>query len=57
MFAPHLRKRLITGSIHQSCLTGRCAWPSVIAFAFRHFCRSMQGICRLALFGLDALAA
>jgi hypothetical protein len=57
MFAPHLRKRLITGSIHQSCLTGRCAWPSAIAFAFRHFCRSMQGICRLALFGLDALAA
>jgi hypothetical protein len=51
-----VRKRPINRGIQHSGLTGRCAGLGAIAFAFRQLCRSLQGICRLALFGLYALA-
>jgi hypothetical protein len=52
-----MRKRPINRGIHHLGSTGRCAGLGAIAFAFRQLCRSLQGICRLALFGLYPLAA
>jgi hypothetical protein len=51
-----MRKRPINRAIPRSGLTGHCAGLCAIAFVFRQLCRSLQGICRLALFGLYALA-
>jgi hypothetical protein len=49
-----MRKRPINRAIARSG-NGHCAGLCAIAFVFRQLCRSLQGICRLALVGLYAL--